>query len=67
MNTIEMSDQLCVIKQLVEAIFMAATAIGDREHTAAIQRIAECAHREINELEAMPQSVRDEQHEGSMS
>lgn len=52
-------DQLSRVKHLVEAIFMAAFALDDRNDINAIQHVVECIHGEIDKLDGMLEAIRE--------
>lgn len=58
-SLLDASNQLGKFKYLVEAIFMAASDLGDMKKTNAIQNVAEVIHREIDDLDELLDAIRE--------
>lgn len=53
----DVSDGLSHVKYLVEAVFMAASSLGDRHHIHAIQTVCNYADEKLIELLAMVEKM----------
>lgn len=59
-NYLDIRDTLCEVRHFVEAIFMAAGSVGDREEADALQRLAAHAKNRLRDAEALIQEDDDE-------
>lgn len=57
---IDVSDLLAEVRDLVEAVFMAATDISDRKQQSAIQRVCDIADKRIEDISLILVDLRGE-------
>lgn len=59
-NYLDVRDTLCEVRHFIEAIFMAAGSVGERDEADALQRLAAHAKNRLQEAEALIQEEDDE-------